>query len=153
MEQLAEQDPVPQRLCQVEDHRRGPDHPVVRGQNFAVDEPAAALPPLLHGRGPTGPPPRSHTRPSSSSSSPLRVSGRPPEGLLCTAAPRYRPAPSLPAARGSIAPCRGSAEEEAGGGGRGAARSFPAEGCPCPRCGPTASAGLGAPHPPGNKAE
>lgn len=53
MQQLAQEDPVAQRLRQVEDHGRGPHHPVVGRQDLAVDEPAAALPPLLHGaRGP-----------------------------------------------------------------------------------------------------
>lgn len=122
MQQLAQQHPVPQRLRQVEDHRRGPNHAVVGGQNFAVDQPPPALPPLLHGRGPA----RALGLPPSSSSSLLS------EGPLRSEPPRYGSAPSPPAARGSIASLlRG------GGGGRrrkrrrGTARSFPAEGCPC----------------------
>lgn len=49
MQQLAQEDAVAQRLGQVEDHGRGPHDPVVGRQDLAVDEPAAALPPLLHG--------------------------------------------------------------------------------------------------------
>lgn len=49
VKQLAQEDAVAQRLCQVEDHRRGPHDPVVGRQDLTVDEPAAALPPLLHG--------------------------------------------------------------------------------------------------------
>lgn len=49
MQQLAQQDAVAQRLSQVEDHRRGPHDTMVGRQDLAVDEPAAALPPLLHG--------------------------------------------------------------------------------------------------------
>lgn len=49
VQQLAQQDAVAQRLGQVEDHGRGPDDAVVGRQDPAVDEPAAALPPLLHG--------------------------------------------------------------------------------------------------------
>lgn len=49
MQQLAQQDAVAQRLRQVEDHCRGPHDTVVGREDLAVDEPATALPPLLHG--------------------------------------------------------------------------------------------------------
>lgn len=49
VQQLAQQDAVAQRLRQVEDYRRGPHDAVVGRQDLAVDEPATALPPLLHG--------------------------------------------------------------------------------------------------------
>lgn len=49
VQELTQEDAVAQRLRQVEHHRRGPHDPVVGRQDLAVDEPAAALPPLLHG--------------------------------------------------------------------------------------------------------
>lgn len=48
MQHLAQQHPVPQSLGQVEHARGGPHDPVVHGQDLAVYQPPAALPPLLH---------------------------------------------------------------------------------------------------------
>lgn len=48
MQHLAQEHPVSQGLCQVEDGRRGPHDPVVGGQDLAVYQPPPALSPLLH---------------------------------------------------------------------------------------------------------
>lgn len=49
VQHLAQEHAVSERLGQVEDDSRGPDHPVIRRQDLAVDQPPSTLPPLLHG--------------------------------------------------------------------------------------------------------
>lgn len=48
VEQVAQEDSVPEGLSEVEHLRGLPGHPVARGQHLAVDEPQRALPPVLH---------------------------------------------------------------------------------------------------------
>lgn len=48
VQHLAQEHPISKRLSQVKDDSRGPNHPVIRGQDLAVDEPPATLSPLLH---------------------------------------------------------------------------------------------------------
>ena len=48
VEQMAEEDSIPEGLGQVEYLRWLPRHPVVRREHLAVDQPQRALPPVLH---------------------------------------------------------------------------------------------------------
>lgn len=48
VQHLAQEYPVSEGLCQVEDGRGGPHDPVVRGQDLTVYQPPPALSPLLH---------------------------------------------------------------------------------------------------------